>query len=188
MLVECGFVRAQAPDGSEVTFTPSLGRIAALGHPAEIVGLYAELHGPGAERAAAYVLHALCDQAGEDAAAKLIGWHDLDAQGVPWVAGAMPAREQVIIAQHLMRHGIVGTAQPAQAGSGGYSTEFHAAEYIAAARVHLGLSTADAEALSMTEFQTLMAAKFPEAQRAPIPTAEEYDAAMRAFDEAQRHG
>lgn len=192
MLVECGFVRAQAHDGSEVTFTPSLGRIAALGSPREIVELYAELHGTGAERAAACVLHALCDQGDEDAPAKLIGYHDLNATAarVPWVPGSMPPAEQVIIARHLMRHGIVGTADPGKAGSGEYAAEFVASEYIAAARVHLGLSAAEAEALSMTEFQQLLAMKYPEqgAAAKPLPTAEEYEAAMRALDEAQGNG
>ena len=42
MLVECGLVRAMAGDGVEFTFTPSLGRIATLGNPQEIVQIYAD--------------------------------------------------------------------------------------------------------------------------------------------------
>jgi len=188
VLVECGFVRATASDGSEWTFRPSLARIAALGTPHEIVALYAALHGPHAATEAAYVLAGLCDQ--EDPT-PLIGWHD--AEG--WHDGLMPPAERVILAQHLMRHGIVGKARPG-AGDGKFSDRFDAAEYIAAARVHLGLSSADAEALSMTEFQQMLEMKFPEAasKTRQVPTRDEYAAGMaavlkrRAAAEAKRAG
>jgi hypothetical protein len=183
VLVECGFVRATAGDGREFSFRPSLARVAALGSPQEIVGLYVDLHGPNAEQAAAHVLAGLCDQ--EDAA-ELIGWHEDDPTADPprlcWHPGPMSAAEQVIVARHLMRHGIVGKAKPAKASSGRFSDRFDAAEYIAAARVHLGLSGADAEALSMTEFHTLFEMKFPGKDRQrDVPTREEYDAQMAAI-------
>jgi hypothetical protein len=186
VLVECGFVRAVASDGGEWTFTPSLARIAALGDPHEIVALYASLHGPHAAQTAAYVLAGLCDQ---DDPSPLIGWHEEVAQdgGRPclrWHVGQMPEAEQVVIARHLMQHGIVGKAKPEQQGSGKYSERFDASEYIAAARAHLGLSSADAEALSMTEFQTMLEMKFPDAMKAgkrDVPTREEYDAQMAAY-------
>lgn len=182
MLIECGFVRAVAPDGVEYTFTPSLARIATLGNPHEIVGLYAALYGPQAEREAGYILACLCDQ---DDPTPLIGWIDSDGLRHP---GTMPASEQVVIARHLMHHGIVGKAQPSK-GGGQYSDRFDAAEYIAAARVHLGLSSADAEALSMTEFQTMLAMKYPEAQEKQIPSRDEYRKAMQAaMMKEQRNG
>lgn len=172
MLVECGFTRASMPDGQEFTFAPSLARIAALGSPAEIVQLYAELHGPRAGQMASYVLSTLCDQGD---CLPLIGW--LDADG--WHPGAMPEVEQILVARHLMQHGIVGKAKPGRAGSGQFAPEFHAAEYVAAARVHLGMSTADAEALSMTEFQTAFEMKFPEAKAAEVPSRDEYREFMK---------
>lgn len=182
MLIECGFVRAVAPDGVEFTFTPSLARIATLGNPHEIVGLYAALHGPHAEREAAYILACLCDQ---DDPTPLIGWIDSDGLRHP---GTMPASEQVVIARHLMRHGIVGKAKPSK-GGGQYSDRFDAAEYIAAARVHLGLSSGDAESLSMTEFQTMLAMKYPESQEKQIPSRDEYRKAMQAaMMKEQRNG
>lgn len=178
MLVESGLVRATAGDGSVYVFRPSFGRIASLGSPGEIVALFAALHGPHAEKEAAYVLACLCDQ--EDASS-LIGWRD----EAGWNPGEMPAAEQVIIARHLMAHGIAGKANPGQ-GSGQFATEFHAAEYISAARVHLGLSSDDAEALSMTEFQTMYEMKFPDHAKAngkrDVPSREEYDAAIAAVE------
>ncbi len=193
MLVECGHVQAQTSDGSEWSFTPSLERIAGLGTPREIVALYADLHGPRAPQCAAYVLACLCDQ--EDPS-KLIGWHEADPDAKPdkprlrWVQGLMPEAEQVVIARHLMQHGIVGKAKPggeAKSQAGQFAAEFDASEYVLAARAHLGLSAADAGALSMTELQRLLEMKFPDAAKRErdVPTREEYDAAMRAFEESR---
>lgn len=176
MLVECGYVRATASDGTEYTFAPSFSRIASLGSPKDIVSLYAGLHGPRAAQDAGYVLACLCEQ---DDPLPLIGWHDRDGHH----AGMMPPDEQIIIARHLMQHGIIGKAKPGK-GDGKYSDSFHAAEYIAAACVHLSLSRADAETLSMTEFQTMFEMKFPEQNKTrDVPSREEYQAAMSAIKE-----
>jgi hypothetical protein len=179
VLVECGYVKAQAPDGTEYTFVPSLGRVAALGSPEEIVEIYAGLHGPLAESLSAYVLAVLCEQ---DDPTPLIGWRDDDG----WSDGSMPPAERIIIARHLMQHGIVGKAKPdatKPAEKGQYSPRFDAAEYIAAARVHFGLSSEDAAAISMTEFQQMLRMKFPDADKPArdVPTREEYDAAMEHY-------
>lgn len=180
MLVECGFVRACTPDGLEFTFKPSFRRISELGDPHAIVATYAGLFGPRAEREAKFVLACLCEQ--EDPG-PLIGWVDGDGEH----EGAMPAAEQVLIARHLMQHGIAGKARPGK-GDGKFSDRFECAEYISAARVHLGLSSADAEALSMTEFQTMLEMKFPEQGKKArdVPSREEYDAAMKAHKERAR--
>ena len=178
MLVECGFVRATTADGAEFTFTPSLARIAALGSPREIVALFDRLHGPAAPQAAADVLAGLCDQ---DDPSPLIGEPVPTPDGVRYAGGAMSEAERVIIAKHLLQHGMVGRARPGGrrvAEQGAFVEEFRASEYIAAARVHLGLSAADAEALSMTEFQQLLEMKFPDAKAQDLPSLEEYEAAM----------
>ena len=179
MLVEAGFVRARDGEGVEYTFTPSFVKIASLGTPHEIVALYAGLHGPKAQTEAAYVLACLCDQ--EDPSS-LIGHHDADGW---WRPGTMPADHMIIFARHLMRHGIVGTAQPGD-GGGSFSPAFHATEYIAAARVHLGLSSQDAEALSMTEFQAMFEMKFPKAKgkagEGDVPSRDEYRERIRMME------
>lgn len=182
MLVECGFAKATTSEGVEYSFTPSLGRIAALGTPQEIVKLYAGLHGASAAKDAAYVLASLCDQ--EDPT-PLVGWTDEEGAH----PGVMPESEQIIMARHLMQHGIAGKAKPSNKGDGKYSDKFEAAEYIAAARVHLGLSSADAEALSMTEFQMMFEMKFPSKAdgKRDVPTKEEYEASLKAI-EGRRNG
>lgn len=171
MLIEHGYVRVQTTGGQEFTFLPSLARIAALGSPREIVQLFADLHGHRAAETARYVLTGLCEQ--EDPL-PLVGW--LDEGGVH--PGLMPKGEQLIVARHLMVHGIMGSARPGK-GDGEFCDTFNADEYISLARVHLGLSAAEAEALSMTEFQALWAVKFPDAAaQRDVPDEDEYEAVM----------
>lgn len=89
--------------------------------------------------------------------------------------GLMPVSDMVLIAQSLIQHGIIGKAKvrKLQRHEGGQaSSEFNAFEYINAARTHLGMSREEAEQLTMTEFQMLLAAKFPEQKGF---TKEEYD-------------
>lgn len=182
MLAEHGLSRAAMPDGQEFTFRPTFGRIAALGRPQQIVEIFRGLLGPRALPDARYVLAVLCDQ--EDVT-PLIGWLDLE-QG--WHAGAMPASEQICLAAHLLRHGIVGTASSDSSDREGSSSvkqasEFQVGVYVAAARVHLGMSAADAEQLSMSEFQALFEMKYPDPKKKKrdVPTREEYRAAMAAM-------
>ncbi|MGF6562751.1 DUF6246 family protein [Erwinia aphidicola] len=90
--------------------------------------------------------------------------------------GAMPAVEMVLIAQSLITHGIIGKAKVRQLQrheSNQATSEFNAFEYISAARNHFGMSRDEAEQLSMTEFQMMLAAKYPEQKGF---TRDEYEA------------
>lgn len=178
MLAEHGLSRAFMPDGREFTFRPTFGRIAALGRPGQIVEIFRGLLGQRALLDARYVLATMCDQ--EDVT-PLIGWLDLD-EG--WQPGVMPASEQICLAAHLLRHGIVGTASGDSTGGGSVkpAVEFQVGEYVAAARAHLGMSASDAEDLSMSEFQALFEMKFPDPKKKrDVPSREEYRAAMAAM-------
>lgn len=91
--------------------------------------------------------------------------------------GAMPVTDMILIAQSLIQHGIIGKAKvrKLQRHEGGEATTgFNAFEYISSARTGLELSRDEAEKLTMTEFQMLLSAKFPEQKGY---TREEYDGA-----------
>lgn len=186
MLVEFGHVCVTLADGREFSFTPSFRRIASLGDAEAIVSLYIALHGPDAYREAPYILSCLCDQEDPTPA---VGWHEMGEDGPVWRDGAINRGDQVILARHLMRHGIVGKSKPDQQGTGKYSARFDVAEYVSAARVHLGLSAAEAESMSMTEFQCLLEMKYPQAkeEEKEVPSREEYEAFMSRIKE-RKHG
>jgi len=95
--------------------------------------------------------------------------------------GRMSLDEMVIIARSLMAHGVMGKAKvrKLQRHEGGQaSSEFNAFEYISAARTHLGMSRSEAEQLTMTDFQLLLAAKYPDQKGF---TREEYEATEDDF-------
>ncbi|KZR04265.1 hypothetical protein A3N63_21145 [Klebsiella aerogenes] len=124
--------------------------------------------------AAHAVLTACCD----DDIGELVGWMKLGKfrkRGFMWRPGAMPAPEMIIVAQNLMLHGIIGKAKVRKLQrheTSDTTNEFRASEYIVAARNHFGISKEEAWQLTMTEFQLMIIAKYPEQKGY---TREEYD-------------
>ncbi|MGG8054381.1 DUF6246 family protein [Klebsiella aerogenes] len=124
--------------------------------------------------AAHAVLTACCDgDIGE-----LVGWMKPGksrTRGFMWRPGTMPAPEMIIVAQNLMMHGIIGKAKVRKLQrheTSDTTNEFRASEYIVAARNHFGISKEEAWQLTMTEFQLMLIAKYPEQKGY---TREEYD-------------
>jgi hypothetical protein len=93
-----------------------------------------------------------------------------------YLAGSMHLSDMIVIARSLITHGIIGKAKVRRLQrheSGSYVSEFNAFEYISAGRNHFGMNRTEAEQLSMTEFQLMLAAKYPDQKGL---TSEEYDA------------
>ncbi|QDL32375.1 DUF6246 family protein [Serratia liquefaciens] len=89
--------------------------------------------------------------------------------------GRMPTSDIIVLAQALITHGIIGKAKVRKLQrheSNSYVNEFKAFEYISAARNHFSMPRAEAEQLTMTDFQLLLAEKYPEQKGY---TREEYD-------------
>ncbi|KQJ07450.1 hypothetical protein AM264_03585 [Escherichia coli] len=126
--------------------------------------------------AAHTVLSACCD----DDTGNLIGWMQPGKsrkRSFMWRQGVMPPQDMVIIAQSLMMHGIIGQAKlrKLQRHEPNEPTnEFRALDYIIAARNHFNISKEEAGQLTMTEFQMMLAVKYPEQKGY---TREEYDSA-----------
>lgn len=117
------------------------------------------------------VLQACCDEDLTSMIGEWKGWRHC----VVYRPGKMPKNDIIVLAQHLMQHGIVGKAKVRQLQrheTGERTTEFKAFDYISAARSHFGMSRDEASKLTMTEFQMLLAAKYPEQKGF---TREEYD-------------
>ncbi|HGV9240173.1 DUF6246 family protein [Klebsiella aerogenes] len=130
--------------------------------------------------AAHAVLTACCD----DDIGELVGWMKLGKfrkRGFMWRPGAMPAPEMIIVAQNLMLHGIIGKAKVRKLQrheTSDTTPEFRASEYIVAARNQFGISKEEAWQLTMTEFQLMIIAKYPEQKGY---TREEYNSAADDF-------
>lgn len=130
--------------------------------------------------AAHTVLTACCD----DDIGDLVGWlkpGKSRRRGFVWRSGSMPPEIMVIVAQSLMLHGIIGKAKVRKLQrheSSDTTSEFRASDYIIAARNHFGISKEEAGQLTMTEFQLMLIAKYPEQKGY---TREEYDHAADEY-------
>lgn len=123
------------------------------------------------------VVSSCCD---EDVS-ELVGWLNPSKTGrrtFVWHRGAIPPENIIIIAQSLIMHGVIGQTRTRvlQKHERKETTkEFHATEYIMAARNHFGIGRDEAENLTMTEFAMMLNAKYPDQKGF---TREEYDAVM----------
>ncbi|MGR7737728.1 DUF6246 family protein [Klebsiella aerogenes] len=124
--------------------------------------------------AAHAVLSACCD----DDVGDLVGWLAPGKSGKRaflWRQGSLYPQNMVVVALNLMVHGIIGKAKVRKLQrheTGDTTNEFRASEYIVAARNHFGMSKEEAWQLTMTEFQLMLIAKYPEQKGY---TREEYD-------------
>lgn len=157
--------------------TPLVERAtAAYGHVPEwlIEHIRNSTYGKRSLMAAMTVMQACC----EDDLSPLIGeFRAARTKGRPFKRrmGLMGDFELLLIAQSLMTHGIIGKAKVRQLQrheSGKATTEFNAFDYVSAARNHFSMTRSEAEQLTMTEFQHMLAAKYPDQKGF---TREEYD-------------
>lgn len=170
-LTEIGQVGITTGDGREYVLHPSLFNMAAIGSPEEIVSTFAALHGGDALNAARLVIQC-CGG-------------DMELTGAYGELGEMPNHEQIIIARHLMQHGVVGNTKKSS-GSGKYSPRFDASEYIDAAMIHFGMSQKDAGDLTMTQFSRMLDMKFPQQKQHEKPTQDDYRELERAIAEKRK--
>ena len=179
-------------------FRPSLAAMDSLGSPADIVSKFGILFSApklnpfwpvSAYRAwerevmaTAYdVLIACC----ADDVSPLLG--HMGSKWGSFVTGSMPSQDMVHLARSLMRHGIVGLkpeGRPLNKPKEEYVPEFQAREFVSQAVAHLGLSSAEAWQMTMTEFSGAMQSKYGKPES--LPPTEEHDEAMSRLAEINR--
>ncbi|SFN90005.1 DUF6246 family protein [Xenorhabdus japonica] len=126
------------------------------------------------------VVQACCN----DDVEELIGEWRPGQKGVVYRLGSVPINDIIVIARELITHGVIGKVKirklQRHEGTEEFSDQFKAIEYINAARAHFNMSREEAEQLTMTEFQMMLKAKFPDEKGF---TREEYDAVIDADDQ-----
>ncbi|CAA0262322.1 Uncharacterised protein [Klebsiella oxytoca] len=192
--------------GKDFVLRPSFAAMARLGEPEEIVRLYAEINGSDAQKvfydcdeafggvpdwmlpvinnlsdkilsASMLVLQACCE---EDLTRAIGEWSEIEGK-IMYLPGIMPKEDIVTLAKELMLHGIIGNAKVRRLQrheAKETTTEFNAAEYIAAAQTHFNIGLSEASQLTMTAFQLLLAAKYPDQKGF---TRDEYDAIANEY-------
>jgi len=156
-------------EGKEYVFSPTFANIDKIGTPEDVVRVYGELFSNSPIICLRSVMLVLICCSGDDAV-EIVG--SLDAN-LSRVDGVMPVTEMIIIARHLMKHGIVGTAKPSE-GGGKYSETFDASEYVDAAIIHFGISQVEAWSLTMSQFTRMLEMKFPSQKKPEKISIDEY--------------
>lgn len=114
---------------------------------------------------------------------EIIGEWKPGKRGLVYKQGKMPISDIILIARELFTHGVIGKAKIRQLqrneSQNYFSDSFLSIEYISAARAHFGMTRYDAEQLTMTEFQLMLKAKYPDEKGF---TKEEYNAIMEEDD------
>ncbi|MGU3413781.1 DUF6246 family protein [Enterobacteriaceae bacterium C34A] len=195
-----------AKGGKDYLLRPSFEAMNRIGSPAEIVQTYAIIHGSDAQALieicasnpkclssllapslrrvaeqilsqAMHVLQSCCDDDLMPVIGEWKGWKHC----VVYRPGLVPKNDIIVMAQHLMQHGVIGKAKVRRLQrheSNEVTKEFRPFDYISSARGHFSMSLEEACRLTMTEFQIMLAQKYPEQKGF---TRDEYDAVTDDF-------
>lgn len=176
-----------ACDGRCIVLRPSLAAMASLGEPAEIVQIFARAMEGDLMDCLAVVF--ACS---EEDVSDLFGYIDSTDKGLKYIPGKVSIDDMRILAQALLRHGVIGVAKelPRPAGEEPqYLQAFEARELAAVAMAHLQMAEAEAWNMTMTGLVGTLRVKFPpSAQGAPgydAPSIEEHDAAMQWYERVE---
>lgn len=171
VLTEIGQVRATNEAGESVDFTPSFFAMARIGLPHEIVETFADLFKPVRD-------HIDGVPCASEIAANAVLCACSDSEYAAEFIDQIPVNERIILAAHLMKHGISGNEKRRSKSNGKYSDRFDPAEFIDAAMLHFGLTFDDAGSLTMTRFVKMMKMKYPQSDDSEkYPDREAFDKA-----------
>lgn len=184
---------------------PSLYAMSRLGTPSEIVNIFASVMCETPHKyQLADALTVIYACAGDHDASRAFG-HVVDVQAKPrlldakqelkaaeYQPGLATIEQTIIIAQTLLRHGVVGDLEPLKSRKNKepeYVKEFDCREHASVAMAHLGVSSKEAWQMTMTEIVGALRAKYPEPEStgpgAKAPTIEEHDKTMEWFDKIE---
>lgn len=152
-------------EGREYIFRPSFARLDELAQDYDIKELWSDIQTARRdeqEKCATIILSYLFTGT-EDELDTLIGY-TLPVNGWPvYVPGAIPRDEQCILAFSLLRNGLIGNENIRSAKSSEGSGEFfNAYDYVFGAVKNLNMSKAEAEELTMAEYQQALLIAYPD--------------------------
>lgn len=172
-------------DSEEFIFIPSFLNMTKIGTPDQIVEIFSIVFGVAdnfskqlAIDAINKVLTACC----ESDCSVITGYLRGDNDKLTPIEGLLPIEDRIILAQHLLKHGLIGEIEKKKKNEDtDYSQEFHAKKFVYMAVAHLNMSEDKAWNMSMTAFQEAMNAKFPTNDK-DIVSQDDYDSAMAYAD------
>lgn len=156
ILTEIGEIGAYF-EGCELVLRPSLYAMTKLGSKKEIVDIFTRVMNGDIAYSLA-VIQACCDEDTRE----IFGY--IDHETLEFIEMYASPNEIMILAQSLMKHGIIGDidrSDDAQTGKKDYTPEFDAKSYVSAVVAHLGISEREAWQMTMTSVAGALRAKYP---------------------------
>lgn len=142
-------------EGLELFLSPSLYAMSNLGSPKEIVDVFHYVMGGSLPHALA-VIQVCADGDIRD----IYGY--IDKETFEFVEMFASPIEILIVAQSLLKHGVIGDVKRETSHEKkDYTGEFHAKEYVAMAVAHLGIDHKEAWKMTMTSLAGAMQSKYP---------------------------
>ncbi|OVZ99009.1 hypothetical protein CBW53_03125 [Yersinia frederiksenii] len=188
-------------NGKDYFFNPSFLAMSKIGTPEQIVKAFVSVHGgnypnklidypyinkyvinklnsplygSSVLQDAIIIMQSCCD----DDISNITGYYTFSSRNkYIYHRGLFDIKAIIVMACHLIKHGTIGDKPPKidKKEKAVYSSEFNAIEYVSLAVAHLGYSESEAWNMTMTSLNAALNAKFPQKEKAKIPTKEEYD-------------
>ena len=169
MLTKYGHTKIEI--GSEVfNLAPSLINISKMGDDKTIVDDFNMLINPTSTLTskiitAINVLNCCSDKTLPESYTGKIEYVNNKFEYIPSDYGDDSINDIIILAIHLLKHGVCGVSQEDNNQGGKKLETFDPYEYIELARLHLGCNSEESKNITMTEFLRLMNAKFPKEKK-----------------------
>ncbi|AZV93591.1 glycoprotein [Bordetella sp. J329] len=191
ILTEIGEIGITA-GGRHYKLRPSLYAMTQIGEPAEIVRVYASVMSEAPHRDQFGDALSVIFACAEDDLSGLFGAYQAAEPGMGYVPGSAPPEHVIPLAQGLLRHGVTGALPPLPRKADEepeFVQEFDARSHVSLAIAHLGMSSAEAWQMTMTELVGALRAKFPPSEGgspgAKAPSKEQMEATMEWFERVE---
>lgn len=147
-------------DGRKFDLIPSFKNIEKIGTPEQIISTFELLNIPHFDKTMfVTAMHVLeCCVEGEDKdLSHIYGGIAPNYHGdkIMWIKGVEPSQNAVIMARHMLMHGVCGDSESVDKSGAEPVREFNASEFVAAARRVLEVSLEEAKRMTMTELLLL---------------------------------
>ena len=170
--------------GREIILRPSLYAMSRIADKKTIVEIFSYVMS-GDHAYSLLVIQACTDEDISD----IYGMYELVDDELLFYDGEVSKEETIIIAQSLLKHGLIGDVERKQEAktTKSYTPEFDAKSYVSAVVAHLGISEREAWNMTMTSIAGALQAKFPPIEKSEnFPTVEEAINASNWLDEVNK--
>lgn len=164
--------------GREIILRPSLYAMSRIADKKTIVEIFSYVMN-GDHAYSLLVIQACTNEDISD----IYGMYELVGDELLFYDGEVSKEETIIIAQSLLKHGLIGDVERKQEAktTKNYTPEFDAKSYVSAVVAHLGISEREAWNMTMTSIAGALQAKFPPIEDAKYLSEERENEIMEAF-------